>query len=133
MIHTYKATTNGITVCATPIYLSEESFPGENFYVWAYQIKIENHSNKSVQLLKRHWTIIDNNAQKFEVKGDGVVGKQPTIQPNEVFEYASGTHLFAPSGVMRGEYQMQDENGKIFPVEIPTFSLDSSDIKPTLN
>jgi ApaG protein len=133
MYHTYKTITNGVEVSATPIYLKEESFPSENFYVWAYQIKIENNSKKTLQLIKRHWTIIDNNAQKFEVKGDGVVGRQPTLRPHDVFEYASGTHLFAPNGVMRGIYEMQDENGEILKVEIPTFSLDSSDAKPVLN
>ena len=89
----YAQSTNGITVTARPIYLEEQSSPGEHRYVWAYQIRIENGSDDTVQLLTRHWQITDANGRVQEVRGDGVVGEQPILEPGQMFEYTSGCPL----------------------------------------
>ncbi len=121
----YERTTRGITVSVEPFYLEDQSTPEESHYVWAYHVRIENQGMSTVKLLGRHWQITDSAGHVQDVRGDGVVGEQPTIRPGEVFEYTSGTPLPTPSGIMAGEYQMETDGGEAFEVEIPPFSLDS--------
>jgi ApaG protein len=78
-----------------------------------------------VQLLRRHWHITDSQGRIHEVRGEGVVGEQPVLEPGESFEYTSGTPLATPSGFMVGSYQMIDGEGANFSVSVPAFSLDS--------
>ena len=78
-----------------------------------------------MQLLNRHWRITDSRGRMQEVRGPGVVGEQPTLQPGESFEYTSGTPLSTPSGIMVGTYEMREETGELFQVAVPAFSLDS--------
>ncbi len=124
-IDTYQAITRDIRVVVEPIYLEEQSEPDDNRYVWAYTIQIENHGQDTVQLRTRYWRITDSTGNTQEVRGVGVVGEQPVLQPGESFEYTSGAPLGTPTGFMSGFYQMQNEDGEMFNVEIPTFSLDS--------
>jgi len=121
----YEQTTEAISVSVEPIYLDDHSAPDENHYVWAYHVRIENRGQSTVQLLTRHWKITDSMGQIQEVRGDGVVGEQPVLDPGEVFEYTSGTPLATPSGIMAGSYHMLADGGRRFKVEIPPFSLDS--------
>ena len=121
----YEAITRSIKVIVEPIFLDEQSAPDEDHFVWAYQIKIENDSLEQVQLINRHWRITDAYGQLHEVRGEGVVGEQPTLQPGETFEYTSGTPLGTPSGIMVGSYEMKTSGGERFDIEIPAFSLDS--------
>ena len=121
----YAESTKGVTVTAQPIYLEEQSSPGEHRFVWAYQIRIENQSPETVQLLTRHWRITDAQGRVQEVRGDGVVGEQPILEPGQTFEYTSGCPLSTPSGFMVGSYGMVTAEGGIFDVAIPAFSLDS--------
>lgn len=121
----YSATTEGIRVTVKPHYLEDQSSPEEEHYVWAYQVFIENMSADTVQLLNRYWHITDANGRVQEVKGPGVVGEQPTLPPGEAFEYTSGCPLSTPSGIMVGRYEMTDNSGRNFEVDIPAFSLDS--------
>ncbi len=121
----YSETTRGITVSVKPFYLEEQSSPLEDHYVWAYQVRIENHGSATVQLRTRHWRITDSNGRMHEVRGAGVVGEQPVLEPGESFEYTSGTPLPTPSGIMVGSYRMQREDGGVFDIAIPAFSLDS--------
>ena len=121
----YQAITRGIRVTVEPRFLEEESVPTAHRFVWSYHVRIENKCGLTVQLLTRYWRIADAFGQVHEVRGDGVVGKQPVLTPGEVFEYASGTPLATPYGVMSGTYQMISEQGERFDVEIPAFSLDS--------
>lgn len=121
----YTETTRGITVTVQPFYLDDQSSPADNHYVWAYRVRIENHSGETVQLKRRHWRITDAIGRIQEVQGAGVVGEQPVLGPGEAFEYTSGTPLPTPSGIMAGEYQMEGEGGDRFDVVIPAFSLDS--------
>ena len=97
------------------------------------QIEIVNLGDKSVTLIERHWRITDAVGRHQEVRGPGVVGEQPTIEPGKSFRYTSGCPLTTPSGLMVGEYRMVDPDGRSFEVSIPAFSLDYPDAKRVLN
>ena len=96
----YTKTTKSINITVNPCYLDEQSAPEDHHYVWAYQITINNLGQETVQLKNRYWKIIDSNGTKQEIKGEGVVGEQPVINPGEKFEYISGAPLSTPSGFM---------------------------------
>jgi ApaG protein len=121
----YIATTRDISVIVHPRYLPEQSDPAKSQYVWAYQVRIENKGAVAVQLRSRHWKITDGLGRRQEVKGRGVVGETPRLEPGQAFEYTSGTPLSTPSGFMGGTYQMVSDGGESFDIEIPTFSLDT--------
>jgi ApaG protein len=121
----YNQTTHHISVTVQPIYLDEQSSPEENYYVWAYNVKIENSGPETVQLRSRYWKITDAQGRVQEVRGPGVVGEQPVLAPGDSFEYTSGTPLPTSSGFMVGTYQMVSDSGEQFDVAIPAFSLDS--------
>ena len=120
----YSAITRAISVTVRPQYRPDQSDPAKSQYVWAYQVRIENRGDVAVQLRSRHWKITDALGRMKEVKGQGVIGQTPRLNPGEVFEYTSGTPLSTPSGFMGGTYQMVSETGEAFDIEIPTFSLD---------
>ena len=121
----YSAVTRSIKITVKPVYLEDQSSPGDNHYVWAYQVRIENQGEDTVQLRSRYWRITDSLGRVQEVRGAGVVGEQPVLKPGDSFEYTSGTPLPTPSGIMSGEYQMENERGELFEIMIPAFSLDS--------
>ncbi len=122
----FTATTNGIKVIAIPLFVPEQSIIHQNMFFWAYNIQIENMRPEVVQLMGRHWQVVDANGDVQDVQGVGVVGQQPIIQPGGRFQYSSGTFLKTPSGMMLGQYIMQiSNNEEKFEVEIPAFSLDS--------
>ncbi len=121
----YAATTRSIRVTVNPVYLEEQSAPENDHYVWAYQVEIENQGEDVVQLLTRHWKITDSMGRVQEVRGAGVVGEQPVLNPGESCQYTSGTPLGAPSGIMVGSYGMENGSGERFDVDVPAFSLDS--------
>lgn len=129
----YISITNDIQVTALPDFLIERSDPAQDRYFWAYTIEIANLGRTRVQLVSRHWVIIDANGRREEVRGPGVVGEQPVLEPGETFRYASGCPLTTPSGIMQGSYRMVTAEGDSFDVEVPTFSLDSPLSNPTLN
>lgn len=121
-----SATTKDIRVSVYVQFIQLDSSKEKLKYVWAYRIKIENLGTKTVQLIQRHWQIIDELGICTKISGNGVIGLNPVIGPGENFEYTSGTYLNAPSGIMFGQYEMRcDDDGSIFSVEIPPFSLDS--------
>lgn len=129
----YTATTRAIRVTVQPQYLPDQSDPAKAQYVWAYTVRIENRGEVPVKLRSRHWKITDGQGRLQEVKGPGVVGKTPLLRPGEMFEYTSATPLSTPSGIMGGTYQMVDESGETFDIEIPTFSLDTPASQRRLN
>lgn len=112
-----------IEIIPTPQFIPEQSDPDDNRYVFAYTITIRNVGSVPAQLVSRHWIITDANNQVQEVRGLGVVGKQPLLQPGERFEYTSGSSLTTPIGTMKGSYQMVAEDGTHFDAEIPEFVL----------
>ena len=112
-----------ITVEARATYLAKQSDPARSQYVFGYTIRITNSGNVTAQLISRHWLITDGEHRVQEVKGLGVVGKQPTLKPGEAFEYTSGASLPTPVGTMHGTYQMQGDDGHAFDATIPSFTL----------
>ena len=120
----YSAITREIRVQVEPIYLEDQSEPDDAQYVWAYRVQIENEGTETVQLLTRYWHITDGMGRVQEVRGAGVVGEQPVLNPGESYEYTSGTPLPTPSGIMKGSYQMRTPTGEKFDIEVPAFSLD---------
>lgn len=132
-ISMYSAVTRNIQVTALPEFLAERSNADEDQFFWVYTIEIANMGDIAVQLTGRHWHITDANGHVEEVKGAGVVGEQPVLQPGESYRYTSGCPLTTPSGIMMGHYRMIDENNDVFNIEIPAFSLDSPFAKRVLN
>ncbi len=129
----YEAVTRGVLVRVWPTFLPAHSDPAAGKYMWAYRVEIENRGAETCQLVSRHWIITDARGQVEEVKGDGVVGEQPTLQPGEGFVYTSGCPLPTPSGAMRGSYQMVTAAGERFDAIIPEFSLHLPDAARRLN
>lgn len=104
-------------------YLPEQSDPESERYVFSYAVTITNIGSVAAQLISRHWLITDAEGKVQEVRGLGVVGNQPLLQPGEKFEYASGSALETPVGTMKGSYQMVAEDGTHFDAPIPEFVL----------
>ena len=129
----YIAVTRGIAVSVEVTYLEANSSPGNSQYFWAYRVTIENQGRETVQLRSRHWMITNSYGELTEVKGPGVVGKEPFLEPGESFSYTSGAPLNTPSGMMGGSYQMESDTGERFDIEIPTFSLDRPNQSVLLN
>ena len=129
----YSKKTKKINITVNPYFLDDQSEPEAQHFVWAYQVTIDNQSKEKVQLKNRYWKIIDSNGSEQEVRGEGVVGEQPILNPGEKFEYTSGTPLSTPSGFMGGYYEMETNEGKKFDAIIPQFSLDSPFVKNKLN
>ena len=112
-----------VAVSAVPQYIAEQSDPANDSYVFSYAITIENVGTVPAQLISRHWIITDAIGEVQEVRGLGVVGHQPLLQPGEKFEYTSGCQLETPVGTMRGSYQMTAVDGTQFDAEIREFTL----------
>lgn len=126
MLFPNVAVTRDIAVRVAVSYLAEQSDPASDRWFWSYHVRIENGSDRAVQLLSRAWTIVDGRGTVHEVVGEGVVGEMPLIAPGSSFDYVSGCPLDTPSGAMRGSYRMVDEDGSAFDVEIPKFELTST-------
>jgi ApaG protein len=118
------AKTSGIAVHVESNYIPEQSSPTAHHYVFSYRIRIENSGDAPAQLRSRHWIITDGSGKVEEVRGPGVVGKQPLLQPGEAFEYTSGCVLETPRGEMRGAYQMYRPDGTVFEAAIAPFTLE---------
>jgi len=112
-----------IEVDVKTAYVSAQSTPEANRYVFAYTITITNAGTIAAKLVTRHWVITDANNKVQEVRGEGVVGEQPYLVPGMSFQYTSGTMIETPVGSMRGSYQMVAEDGTKFDAEIPSFTL----------
>jgi ApaG protein len=116
--------TKGVRISVQTEYQQEYSNPVQGHYVFTYQITIENLGDKTIQLLSRHWEIIDLTHSRREVEGEGVVGKQPILEPGQKHEYVSGCNLKSGLGKMYGYYMMERlVDGKVFKVKIPEFQM----------
>lgn len=111
------------SVAVQPQYLPEHSDPAEQRYAFAYTIQIRNTGSVAAQLISRHWIITDSSDAIQEVKGLGVVGHQPLLQPGEQFEYTSWTTIASPVGAMRGAFFCVAEDGERFEVPVDEFAL----------
>ncbi len=124
----YKATvyteiSHEVKIVVKPTFMENESDIIAGKYVFVYFITIENLGNESVQLLRRHWTITDSTGESYEINGDGVVGRQPVIQPGKTHSYNSYCVLKSMAGHMQGHYEMRRNSGEQIEVSIPRFSL----------
>lgn len=106
-----------------PTYVTEESKPDQNYFFFSYKVIIRNTGPQMAQLMSRHWIITDSFGRNEEVRGPGVVGLQPKIQPGQSFEYESACPLSTATGSMKGFYSMVTESGETVQVEIPEFWL----------
>jgi ApaG protein len=104
-------------------YVADQSDPGSQRFVFAYTITILNEGSEPARLLRRHWRITDANGKVQEVRGDGVVGEQPHLQPGQGFRYSSGAVLETPVGTMQGSYYMETDQGASFDAPIAPFRL----------
>jgi len=129
----YRAQTKGISVTVEPRYMADRSDPSEQRFFWAYTVEIANSTPAPVQILSRHWIITDETGRREDVRGLGVVGEQPLIEPGSTFTYTSGCPLPTPSGTMVGSYEAISDDGKVFQVDIPAFSLDIPGVARVLN
>ncbi len=125
MIHQIETlTTLGIKISVESFYLPKKSTPVEQRYVHAYKITIENKSEQTVQLLRRHWYILESNGILREVEGEGVVGLQPTLEPGQIHQYTSWCPMMTDMGKMYGTFQMKNfETEALFDVTVPEFKL----------
>jgi ApaG protein len=121
----YESTTRNISVRVKSSFVEDDSAPADSYYFWAYTVEIANGGPETVRLRSRFWRITDSLGRTREVRGTGVVGEEPVLEPGDTFRYTSGLPLTTPSGVMLGAYQMENANGETFDVRIPLFSLDS--------
>ncbi len=112
-------------VAVLPNYLAEQSSPQQGMYVFSYTITISNVGEVPAQLISRTWNVNDANGHTERVKGLGVVGQQPLLQPGQSFEYTSGTRLRTPTGTMHGSFFCVAEDGEKFDVDVPMFVLDA--------
>jgi len=117
------ATTAGVRVSVKPAYWPERSSPEAGHFAFTYTVEIQNISERPVQLKSRHWVITDANGRVEEVRGEGVVGKQPKLGPGERFEYTSWAMLRTPFGTMRGSYVMSWMGGETFEAKVAEFPL----------
>ncbi len=133
MTDQYEGVTRNIRVVVEPQYLEDQSKPDEGKFVWAYTIEIANEGGETVQLRDRYWKITDATGHTEEVRGPGVVGEQPILNPGDKFQYTSGCPLRTPSGIMAGHYTMVNDEGTAFQVDIPAFSLDLPGARTIVN
>jgi ApaG protein len=118
-----EAITRNIRVRVESEFAPGRSSPPQNKWFFLYTIRITNEGRETVKLLSRHWIITDAMGDVREVRGPGVIGKQPVLEPGESFEYTSGCDLTTPFGSMRGTYQMVTDAREEFEIEIPLFTL----------
>ena len=119
----YSCITRGVKVNVVPAYMGHSLPHHPGMHLFTYNVTITNQSERTVQLLRRHWYITDGHGQVEQVRGEGVIGKRPTIPPGQSHNYSSYCPMKTEIGTMRGSYQMVTDEGEFFDVEIPTFPL----------
>jgi len=119
----HEAQTRGVVVRVSVSFMADQSEPSRGRWFWAYHIRIENIGTQAVQLLTRHWIITDGRGSRQHVRGEGVVGEQPVVEPGKSYDYVSGCPLQTPTGSMEGSFHMVAEDGSTFEAAIPRFPL----------
>jgi ApaG protein len=123
MPDTSEAVTRNVRISVQAQYVEQRSQPEDGLWFFAYRVELENLGEETVQLLSRHWVITDGEGRIEEVRGPGVVGEQPVLEPGERFHYTSACPLPTPFGTMHGSYQMIADNGERFDATIAPFTL----------
>lgn len=118
-----ETVTDGVRVKVVSQYSAEHSHPHLNRWFFLYTVQITNESSRTVQLVSRHWIILDADGHREDVRGPGVVGQQPSLPPGQSFQYTSGCPLATPFGSMKGSYQMVTDAGRRFDAVIAAFEL----------
>lgn len=116
-------TSSKVVIKVQSVYIESQSLPEEESYVFAYTISIHNLNKHAIRLLRRYWLITNAQGNTTEVRGEGVVGEQPLIEPGTQYRYTSGAVLETPMGTMEGHYEMIDPQGRVFQIDIPVFRL----------
>ncbi len=129
----YSAVTRHIEITVLPEFVPERSDEARGQFFWSYTVEIANTGPTSIQLTHRHWIITDAEGRREEIRGEGVVGEQPVLQPGESFRYTSGCPLPTPSGFMAGSYRIVENGGDAFEAEIPMFPLDRPETRRVLH
>ena len=119
----YTKTTRNIQVTVIPNYIEEQSDPSAGVFSFSYKVLMRNLGKEGVELINRHWMVFSDESQIADVKGEGVAGQQPVLEPGEEFSYSSWTTIVDPTGSMKGSYTFCTEDGEFFDVEVPQFSL----------
>lgn len=119
----FETVTRGIRITVQPEYMADRSAPHESNFLFAYHITIQNEGAEPVKLVSRHWIITDGSGRQEQVRGPGVVGEQPHLQPGEGFRYTSACPLPTPVGTMHGSFQMVTDGGEAFDAMIKPFTL----------
>lgn len=122
-VDSYTKTTRNIQITVIPSYIEEQSDPKEGIYSFSYKVFIRNLGAEGVELVNRHWRVFSYEEQIADVKGEGVGGEQPLLEPGDEFIYSSWTTITAPYGSMQGQYTFISESGEFFDVEVPRFDL----------
>ena len=125
LFYTFEKTTNDIRVLVTPMFMDEESNPDKHFYLWAYQVRIENLSPAPIKIFDRQWKVIDAHGTTKNISGAGMFKDQPSLKPGDSFEYTNTIPLGTTSGFMLGKYALEKAKGTFIDIDIPIFSLDS--------
>ena len=121
----YEHITDGVRIRVRPKFMYDESEPARSRFMWSYTVDVENESEQTWTIVRRHWRIVDAAGRMQAVDGEGVIGQTPTLEPGERFSYTSGAPLSAPSGIMSGTYDLESDDGRVLIATIPVFSLDS--------
>jgi len=119
----YSKTTRHIKVTVLPEYVEERSNPARNLYAYSYMVELENMGRETVQLVNRHWRVYSGGNQIADIKGEGVIGEQPVLEPGMKYQYTSWTMVNDPMGSMKGFYTFMSDQSEWFDVEIPEFFL----------
>lgn len=118
-----QMTTHGVRIEVESAYVPERSAPEQDYYFFAYKVRISNVGEETVKLLSRHWVITDGDSKVEEVRGPGVIGEQPVLEPGQAHEYTSACPLRTQVGTMHGSYQMVSASGESFDAVIAPFTL----------
>ena len=124
-VYSFERTTNDISVSVTPIFMDDQSDPEKHFYLWAYQVRIENHGQDSITILDRQWHVIDALGTSQDITGTGIFKERPSLNPGDSFEYTNTIPLSTTSGFMTGKYDIEKNRGTFLEIDAPPFSLDS--------
>lgn len=132
-LYSFERTTDDIRVSVTPVFMDEESDPTKHFYLWAYQVRIENLGQDSIKILDRQWHVVDALGATQDIAGVGVFQDKPSLNPGDSFEYTNTIPLSTTSGFITGTYALEKNSGTFIAIKAPTFSLDSPYAQKTLH
>lgn len=132
-VMTFEKTSHDIRVSVTPVFLEEDSRPEDHFYLWAYQVRIENRRKSPVTIVDRMWNVVDAHGTSKSITGIGIFKNLPPLKPGDAFEYTNSIPLSTTSGFMMGQYALEGPSGKFLDIDVPSFSLDSPYEDRTLN